>query len=65
MGMGRSNVWYAESQFAQSVLIPKVINYIENYKGKYANIVYSDDVLNQVIDNSEANLGFGICMKRI
>ena len=49
MGMGRSNVWYAESQFAQSVLIPKVINYIENYKGKYANIVYSDDVLNQVI----------------
>lgn len=58
MGMGRSNVWYAESQFAQSVLIPKVINYIENYKGKYANIVYSDDVLNQVIDNSEANLGF-------
>ncbi|MCF6466037.1 hypothetical protein [Clostridium sp. Cult2] len=36
MGMGRSNIWYAESKFAQDILIPKVIDYIENYDGEYA-----------------------------
>ena len=49
MGMGRSNIWYAESKFAQDILIPKVIDYIENYNGEYANIVYTDEMLNEVI----------------
>lgn len=50
-GMGRSNTWYAESQFAQNVLIPKVIQYIGNYADGFANIVYTEELLNKVIDN--------------
>jgi tetratricopeptide (TPR) repeat protein len=49
-GMGRSNVWYAKSSFAQTVLIPKVIEYINNYNGKFANVVFTDAMLNKVID---------------
>lgn len=49
MGMGRSNIWYAESKFAQDILIPKVIDYIENYDGEYANIVYTDEILNEIV----------------
>jgi tetratricopeptide (TPR) repeat protein len=52
-GMGRSNVWYAESSFAQTVLIPKIIEYIDNYNGELANTVYTDDVLNAVIEESD------------
>lgn len=36
-GRGRSNVWYADSSFAQTVLIPKVIKYIDSYNGEFAN----------------------------
>ena len=58
MGMGRSNIWYAESQFAQNILIPKVVDYIENYNGEYANIVYNDEILNEVINSDQSTLSF-------
>lgn len=58
MGMGRSNIWYAESQFARNILIPKVVDYIENYNGEYANIVYSDDMLKEVISSNKSVLNF-------
>lgn len=54
-GMGRSNIWYAESPFAQNVLIPKVIQYIENLDGEFANIVYTEELLNQIIDDDSVN----------
>lgn len=34
---------------AQTVLIPKVIDYIDNYNGKFANDKHTDDVLNKVL----------------
>ena len=63
MGMGRSNIWYAESKFAQDILIPKVIDYIENYNGKYANIVYTDEILNEIVIE-DIGLGFDRLMEK-
>ncbi len=63
MGMGRSNIWYAESKFAQDILIPKVIDYIENYNGKYANIVYTDEILNEIAIE-DIGLGFDKLMEK-
>lgn len=34
-GFGQSNVWYAESAYAQNELIPKVLQYIEEYDGEF------------------------------
>lgn len=51
-GMGRSNVWYADSSFAKTVLIPKVIEYIDDYNGEFDNIAYTDEVINEVLDGN-------------
>jgi tetratricopeptide (TPR) repeat protein len=48
-GMGRSNVWYADSSFAKTVLVPKVIDYIDDYNGEFANSVSTDEILNEVM----------------
>ena len=55
-GMGRSNIWYAESNFARTILIPKVLEYIENYKGSFENRIYSDDVLKTLIIDNKTKL---------
>ena len=57
-GMGRSNIWYAESQFAQNVLIPKVIQYIDNYDGVFANTVLTDELLDQTIVDSDGEYSY-------
>jgi len=57
-GMGRSNIWYAESQFAQNVLIPKVIEYIDNYDGEFNNIVLTDDLLEQTIVDIDSKYSY-------
>lgn len=57
-GIGRSNVWYAESPFAENILIPSVIEYIDNYDGKYANNVYTDEILCQIINDNELSNDF-------
>lgn len=49
-GMGQSAIWYAESSYAQTEFIPKVIEYIENYErdcGEYLNFVYTEEELNK------------------
>ena len=52
-GMGRSNVWYADSKYAKTILIPKVLEYIENYQGDSINRVFNDEVLNIVISKDK------------
>ena len=52
-GMGRANVWYAESSFAQTVLIPEAIHYINNYNGKYANLIVTDEIVSEIINGSK------------
>ena len=39
-GFGQSNIWYAESGYARSIIIPEVINYIDNHENNYSNFVY-------------------------
>lgn len=49
-GMGQSAIWYAESSYAQTEFIPRVIEYIENYErdcGEYLNFVYTEEELNK------------------
>ncbi|MGD9678328.1 MAG: tetratricopeptide repeat protein [Vulcanibacillus sp.] len=57
-GIGQSNVWYAESEFAQNVLIPKVFEYIENYDGGFSNIVYTDEMLYEPITGIDSSLSY-------
>lgn len=57
-GVGRANVWYAESPFARTVLIPKVLEYINNYEGKFVNLVISEDMLNAVLKNDNVITDF-------
>jgi tetratricopeptide (TPR) repeat protein len=39
-------------------LIPKIIEYIENYKGNFANIVFTDEKLGKVIDDKQISNDF-------
>ncbi|MBZ9687852.1 hypothetical protein G9F72_016080 [Clostridium estertheticum] len=50
MGMGQSNIWYAESGFAKTIFIPKVLEYMESYNGGFINTVYSEEVLQKTLD---------------
>jgi len=34
-GMGQSNIWYADSDWAKEIFIPEVEQYLENLRGKY------------------------------
>ena len=44
-GMGRSQVWYADSEFAQSIFIPKVQKYLNSIKASCKPIYYTKDEL--------------------
>lgn len=56
MGMGQSNIWYAESTFARANIVPAVIKYIENYDGNNINFVYDDwDIENEINDIKFSN----------
>ena len=53
-GMGRSNVWYADSKYAETTIIPQVLEYIENYRGDYINRVFNDEMLNTTLSKNKA-----------
>lgn len=57
-GMGRSSIWYGDSEFAKTKLIPKIIEYIDNYNGKLANVVFTDEMLSKVIENKKISNDF-------
>lgn len=40
-GMGRSNIWYAESEYAQTKIVPEVLKYIDENE-KYCKKIYFD-----------------------
>ena len=44
-GRGRSNLWYADSLYAQNEIVPKVIAYIDGYEGPSADRIYSPEEL--------------------
>lgn len=46
-GMGRSNFWYPESAYAQINVIPKVVEYIDGYKGAIINKKYTKEMLQE------------------
>ncbi|WP_288221630.1 hypothetical protein [uncultured Clostridium sp.] len=50
-GFGRANIWYAESDYAKEIIVPKVIKYINNYAGKFINDVFNDELINKIDEN--------------
>ena len=52
-GMGQASIWYADTAYAKKEIIPKVLNYIESYKGEFINTVYDDATLSVCSDTDE------------
>lgn len=53
MGMGQSNIWYADSVYAKANIIPRVIQYIDTYNDGYSNFIYDDwDIEKEINDIS-------------
>jgi len=50
MGMGQSNIWHAESSYAKTIFIPKVLEFMESYKQGFINTVYSEEVLQKTLN---------------
>lgn len=46
-GLGRSNVWYAESEFAKKVFIPQVLAYLEKAKEENKTILLYNELTNE------------------
>lgn len=63
-GLGRSNIWYAESDYARNDLIPRVIKYIEDYDGEFINLVVTDELLEQTINNDELKMTYSELMEK-
>lgn len=53
MGMERSNIWYAESGYAKTIFIPKVLEFMESYNEGFINTVYSEEVLQKTLALSD------------
>ena len=58
MGMGKSNIWYAESGYAKTIFIPKVLEFMESYNKGFINTVYSEEMLKKTLnmDSTEYQL---------
>ena len=50
MGMGQSNIWYAESGYAKTIFIPKVLEFMDSYNEGFINTVYSEEVLQKTLN---------------
>ena len=44
-GFGKDDVWYADSEYAKTVLIPEVLHFIEAYDGPRENFVLTDEAV--------------------
>ena len=41
-GIGRENLWYAESEYARTELIPELLQFMEEHRGKRINMLTSE-----------------------
>ncbi len=53
-GMGQSNLWYADSEYAKMEIVPKVVKYIEKYENGFINTIYDQDKLTKSLDCDES-----------
>ncbi len=44
-GFGKDDVWFADSEYAKTVLIPEVLRFIESYDGPRENFVLTEDAV--------------------
>lgn len=47
-GFGRSDIWFADSPYAQSELIPQVVKYIESYTGPRENFILTEEMIHSL-----------------
>jgi tetratricopeptide (TPR) repeat protein len=60
---GQSNVWSADSVSVQTNFINQVLDYIENYNGEFINVVIDDEMLDQMVKDSEVAGDYNILMQ--
>lgn len=51
-GLGQSSIWYAESAYAQNEFIPQVLDYIENYKGRFVDVEIKKSDLEKIAEDT-------------
>lgn len=44
-GFGKDDVWFADSEYAKTVLVPEVLRFIESYDGPRENFVLTDEAV--------------------
>lgn len=50
LGIGQSNIWYAESGYAKTMIIPGVLEFMESYNKGFINTVYSEEMLQKALN---------------
>lgn len=50
-GMGQSNIWYADSEYAQEEVIPEVLDYLEEIKKDCITIGLTDEEIQKLADD--------------
>lgn len=63
-GFGQSNVWYAESAYAQNELIPRVLQYIEAHEDDTICFWMTNEDINGMIDNEEFEADYQILFEK-
>lgn len=54
VGMGRSNIWYADDEKAK-IFIDRVVKYINEFNKKQCNLIITEDILHNNVTNKVLN----------
>lgn len=56
MGLGQSNVWFADSDYGRKIFLPQLLEYIDSYSGERINNVLDQDAINVVLSDKDADI---------
>ena len=56
-GFGKTDVWFAESEYARKELVPAVLEYIRSYTGPRGNFVLTDGLAEALPADMDASVG--------
>lgn len=56
MGLGQSNVWFADSDYGRKEIIPQIVDYIDSFTGERINTVFDQDAINVLLSDKAAGI---------
>lgn len=56
MGLGQSNVWFADSDYGRKTFIPQLVDYINSYTGERINRVLNMGAINVILSDEVAGI---------